>query len=57
MGRPRSAVPAQPNGGAMIEASDKPEGARSPNLADAVAIAFNPPSRVVWANVWERLAA
>lgn len=35
----------------------KPDGARSPNLADAVMIAFNPAFAAVWADMWARLAS
>lgn len=34
----------------------KPDGTRSPNLADAVMIAFNPASRANWLRMWQRLA-
>lgn len=35
----------------------KPDGARSPNLADAVMIAYNPTSRANWALMWRKLAS
>ncbi len=34
-----------------------PDGARSPNLADAVMIAYNPASRANWALMWKKLAS
>lgn len=44
------------NGAGKVLVDKKPDGARSPNLADAVMIAFNPASAAVWAHMWERLA-
>ena len=34
-----------------------PDGARSPNLADSVMIAYNPASRANWALMWQKLAS
>lgn len=44
------------NAAGKVLIDKKPDGARSPNLADAVMICFNPASRANWALVWKRLA-
>jgi phage terminase large subunit len=45
------------NGAGKVLVDKKPDGARSPNLADAVMIAFNPASAAVWRAMWEKLAS
>jgi phage terminase large subunit len=43
------------NAAGKILVDKKPDGARSPNLADAVMIAFNPASRANWLFTWLKL--
>lgn len=45
------------NGSGKVLVDKKPDGAQSPNLSDAVMIAYNPAAAAVWAHMWERLAS
>jgi phage terminase large subunit len=42
-------------GARKILIDKSPDGARSPNLADAVCIAFSPGSHAAWAHMWSKL--
>lgn len=44
------------NAAGKVAVDKCPDGARSPNLADSVAIAFNPGTHASWAQTWVRLA-